>query len=164
MTDYDFVLDKNALTLATTTLKNGVKHLENIWRTVENVKTNIHSNWVGQSADAYVDKLFAQKTEFTRRTEEIKVLIKDLEYITNEAEKMNRIALSFAGYIGNSSATRSNTVVSINKTSIREAIKSCADLEELTLPSTALFTTKIPATRRSKKWVTIPAIGMAAVG
>ena len=129
MTDYDFVLDINALTLATTTFKNGVKHLNNIWQTVENVKTNIHSNWVGQSADAYVDKLFTQQKEFTRRTEEIKVLIEDLEYITNEAEKMNRIALSFAGYIANSSATRTNTVVSINKTSIREAIKSCADLE-----------------------------------
>jgi len=131
MTDYDFVLDINALTLATTTLKDGVKHLDNILRTVVDIKTNIHHNWVGQSADAYVDKLFAQQTEFTRRTEEIRVLIEDLEYIINEAEKMNKLALSFAGYIAYSSATHTNTVVSINKTSIREAIKSCADLEDI---------------------------------
>jgi uncharacterized protein YukE len=127
---YDFVLDINAIKQTTAVLKQGLKHLDNIWRTVENVKTQIRSSWVGQSAEAYVEKLAEQKAEYVKHTDRIRDLVKDLEYIANEAEKMNLLASSFAGYIFNSSISRSNAVVSINKANIQQAIKTCTDLND----------------------------------
>ncbi|MCL1816424.1 MAG: hypothetical protein FWG43_02325 [Clostridiales bacterium] len=48
---YDFVLDTTAIKKTIGELKNAVKHLDNIKRTMENVKTQIPWSWVGQSAN-----------------------------------------------------------------------------------------------------------------
>jgi uncharacterized protein YukE len=130
--DFDFIIDIPVFKQAMTNMKKAVKELEEVWQAVENVKTKIPGSWVGESAEAYKEKLAQQKIEFNNRTGEVRDLISDIEHIIREAEKMNRLALSFAGYITNYNLTRSDTenaVVSINKASIKRAIRTCADLD-----------------------------------
>ncbi|MCL1816876.1 MAG: hypothetical protein FWG43_04665, partial [Clostridiales bacterium] len=52
-----------------------------------------------------------------------------MEYINGEAERMNEQASSLIGYIMNSSISRSNAVVSINKSNIMQAVRACEELE-----------------------------------
>jgi uncharacterized protein YukE len=128
---YDFVLDIDLLKKTAAELNKAVTKLNAIWQTAERVKTNIKHAWVGQSAEAYIEKLAKQNAEFKNYTAKIKELAELLNYIAGEAAKMNVQALSFAGYITASCSSRANAVVSINKGSIKRAMGTCNDLKDI---------------------------------
>jgi len=126
---YDFVINIPVLKQTIADLNKAVIELNAIWQTAEKVKNNTKNSWVGQSALSYIEMIDVQKVLFNNITSKIKGLIKDLNFILGEAEKMNKQAASFAGFVGSTATIAGKDIVSINKVNIRQAVNTCIDLD-----------------------------------
>ena len=128
---HDFVLDIPVLKQTIADLNKGVTDLNKIWKTAEKVKNNTKNAWTGKSALAFIEKIDVEKIAFNLYVNEIKDLVDSLKYILTEAEKMNKQAISFAGFVGFTTNVPGKDIVSINKVKIQQAARTCADLDDI---------------------------------